>query len=198
MKQLLFFTCCILFSHFTSAQKISYGLVLGGSLYSNASSGSPTFRTAGSVFTPNLGGYGEYSLNERFGVKTELTFNKRNLKLPDDTNVFTFGIVELTPSFKWDFGNEYRKGGYLLIGPKFSMITNVKYNEENLSDAFENTFISGQAAIGSRILSYFDLQFRVEYGITPFFKNETTDNDDFFIASNISLNLDLEKILNKN
>ena len=195
MKKINLCLIFILFFTNSQAQKLSYGALIGGNFYqSNNDSSSNQFLSDANPFAINLGGYLEYNFNENIGVKTDLTFNKKELSYENSTN-FKLNFIDVSPNLKYDFGNEYRKGFYMLIGPRFSFLTNAEVEGEDASDIFNKTNIGLQLGLGQRIFNYIDIQGKFDYGITPFFENE--NNKSKFFGAYISLNVDLEKIINK-
>jgi opacity protein-like surface antigen len=189
---------CLIFTLFftiSKAQNLSYGALIGGNFYqSNNDSSSNQFLSDANPFAINLGGYLEYNFNENIGVKTDLTFNKKELSYENSTN-FKLNFIDISPNLKYDFGNEYRKGFYMLIGPRFSFLTKAEVDGTDASDIFNKTNIGLQLGLGQRIFNYIDIQGKFDYGITPFFEND--NNKSKFFGAYISLNVDLEKIINK-
>ena len=177
------------------SQELSYGVLLGGAYSSNASSGQPTFRT-NDGFSPQFGAYGEYNFTEKWGIKTEVIFNNKNISAPEGTDEFKFSMITISPNLKLDFGNEYRSGAYIIFGPMLSFITKASQNGVDSSNDFESTLIGAQAGVGCRIASFLDLQFKIDYDFTPFYKNPITKNSDFFIGANCNLSLDFERLIN--
>jgi opacity protein-like surface antigen len=185
----------ILFSTFSKAQNLSYGVLIGGNFYQSNNNGSSNqFASDGNPFALNLGGYLEYNFNENIGIKTEVTFNKKELKYEDSID-FGLNFIDISPNFKYDFGNEYRKGFYMLIGPRFSFLTKTEVEGSETDDILNKTNIGLQLGLGQRIFKFIDIQGKFDYGITPFFENG--NNKSKFFGTYISLNVDLEKMINK-
>ena len=179
MKKINLCLIFILFFTNSQAQKLSYGALIGGNFYqSNNDSSSNQFLSDANPFAINLGGYLEYNFNENIGVKTDLTFNKKELSYENSTN-FKLNFIDISPNLKYDFGNEYRKGFYMLIGPRFSFLTNAEVEGEDASDIFNKTNIGLQLGLGQRIFNYIDIQGKFDYGITPFFENENNKSKFF-------------------
>jgi Outer membrane protein beta-barrel domain len=184
-----------------SAQEFSYGPVLGLSFYgSNNNSAVERFGLDKSSFL-SFGAYGEYNFNKNIGVKTEVLLNKRKLyyKATNAFGLFSieydFSIVEVNPSFKYDFGQEYRKGFYMLLGPKFSFATKITSDGEDVKDDFE-TFLYGiQLGFGTRVYKFIDVQTKLDYDATAFAEYGNDRSSKFFGAT-LSLNLDVERLIN--
>jgi hypothetical protein len=195
MKKINLCLILILFCTISKAQSLSYGVLIGGNFYqSNNNSSSNQFISDANPFAINLGGYLEYNFNKNLGIKTDLTFNKKELNFENTSN-FNLNFIEITPNLKYDFGNEYRKGFYMLIGTRFSFLTNAEVENNDASDIFNKTNIGLQLGLGQRIFNYVDIQGKFDYGITPFFESNNTKSK--FFGAYISLNVDLEKIINK-
>ena len=188
---------CLIFTLFftiSKAQNLSYGALVGGNFYhSNNDNSQNQFISDGNTFAINLGGYLEYNFNENIGIKTELTINKKELSYENSAN-FKLNFIEISPNLKYDFGNEYRKGFYMLIGPRLSFLTKAEVEGSDATDIFKKTNIGLQLGLGQRIFKFIDVQGKFDYGVTPFFEKD--DNKSKFFGAYISLNVDLEKLLN--
>lgn len=185
-----------LVSAYVNAQNFSYGIILGGDFYEAANSGStPNFNAQGSNLTPNIGGYAEYSFSNKIGIKTEITFNKKTIEFTGIDSGFNMSFLQISPSLKYDCGPEYRKGFYMLLGPKLSIITKVTSEGVDVKDSFESSNFALQYGIGTRFYKYFDIEGKLDYEFTPFYK--TSYNTSSFLNFYINLGIDLERLLNK-
>lgn len=205
IKKILLLTILIAFTYSSNAQNISFGPVIGGVFYqSNNNNGHYQFVTntnnnslASSI---NFGAYLEYSFNEKIGLKNELTLNGKELIYQNEnfvSPIVNFKFIDLSSNLKYDFGNEYRKGFYLLFGPRLSFMTKVPSNKNNLNGSFNKLNFGLQLGLGQRILKYVDLQGKVDYGLSPFFKSATDNSHkSSFFGAYISCNLDLERLIN--
>ena len=202
MKKLFVILSILLVSVTAKSQQLSYGIVLGANFYgSGNNNGANTFTTSGKYVTPNLGGYAEYGFNEKMGAKIEFTFNKKEveyvpLSYSQTKAIFKMAFFEISPSFKYDFGNEYRRGFYMFLGPKFAFVTSAELDGVDASDAFKKNIFGVQLGLGHRVLKFIDIQTKFNYDVTPFFKLDNGNQSKFFGAY-LSLNVDLEKIINK-
>lgn len=177
-----------------NAQKLSYGPILGVAFYEvNNSSSSSNFKKDDNTIL-NLGGYAEYNFTENSGIKTEVTFNNKNIKVLNSESKIEMSFFEIAPSFKYDFGEEYRKGFYMMLGPKFSFMTKAESSGQDVKDEFNTTNVAAQIALGQRVAKYIDVQLKFDYDLTPFM--DANGRKSSFFGANLSLNLDLEKILN--
>lgn len=185
----------ILFFTISKAQNLSYGPLIGGNFYQSNNDGSSNqFASDANTFTANLGGYIEYNFNENIGIKTDFTFNKKELNYENLTD-FKLNFIDVSPNLKYDFGNEYRKGLYMIFGPRFSFLTKATADGSDASHVFKKTNIGLQLGLGQRVFNYIDIQGKFDYGITPFFEND--NNKSKFFGAYISLNVDLAKIICK-
>jgi len=191
----------LFFSTFVNAQEISYGVVLANSFYEvGNNNGTDSFEALNNN-SLHIGVYGEYNFTEKIGIKTEINFNNKEVSYRAHGGGFSsyyefeLKYIEIASNFKYDFGQEYRKGFYMLAGPKFSMLTSAKSEGEDAKEAFESFNLGAQLGFGWRILKFTDLQAKIEYDITPFFKTEN-DHRSVFFGGVVSLNIDLERIIN--
>lgn len=189
MKKIILF---LLITTFANAQKLSYGAILGFNFYEVANSGA-TMNFEPSGGSPmNIGVYGEFNFTNKIGVKTEVTINKKNLKIFNSTEKVDISLFEISPSLKYDFGQEYRKGFYMLLGPKFSLMTKATSDGDDVKDAFKTTNLGLQYGIGTRVLKYFDIEGKLDYEVTSFHKlGSYTSN---FMNVYINLGIDLERL----
>lgn len=185
----------------TAQNKLSYGIVFGSNFYDSANdNGTFNFTSTtygGSDF--NYGGYLEYNFTNNMGLKTEITLINRQLSFREfsgsNLTDFDFSYFEVAPSFKYDFGQEYRKGFYLLFGPKISIMTKADVDGDDVKDIFNTTNVGAQFGLGQRVFKYVDIEAKLDYEITPFFKRESYKSTIF--GAYISLTVDLERIINK-
>jgi hypothetical protein len=198
MKKLLTFVI-LLTINIINAQEFSYGVVFGNSFYeAGNNNGTDSFQA---INNSNfyLGVYGEYNFTEKIGIKTEINLNKKGVSYQATRDVFNikgefeFKYLEIAPNFKYDFGQEYRKGFYMLAGPKLSFMTSATSDGEDVKDSFETFNVGAQLGFGYRVFKYVDLQTKLEYDISPFFKLDNGHKSNFFGAV-VSANIDLAKL----
>jgi Outer membrane protein beta-barrel domain len=199
MKKIIYLFLLTSFA-LTAQNKLSYGVVFGSNFYDSANdNGTYSFSSTtygGSDF--NYGGYLEYNFTNNMGIKTEITLIKRQLSFRQfsgsNLTDFDFSYFEVAPSFKYDFGQEYRKGFYLLFGPKISIMTKADVDGEDFKDIFNTTNVGAQFGLGQRVFKYVDIEAKLDYEITPFFKRENYKSTIF--GAYLALTVDLEKIIN--
>ena len=201
IKLLLVFTFLSI-QHIT-AQKLSYGVILGGNIYNDQSSNSgpnDVFFDSGNndFIVPNLGGYLEYEFTENMGTKLELTTNTKEFekgfanRILDEMYKLTF--IDINPNFKYDFGNEYRKGFYMMLGPKFAILTRANFEGRNVTSEFEKVNIGLELGLGQRIMKIIEIEGKFDYGLTPFFKAPGSKSSKI-AGFYLSLNVDIQKII---
>lgn len=203
MKKIFVISFIFLVSNLTKAQDFSYGPIIGYSFYEIGNNNGTFQFLTDKNNTINLGAYLEYQFTDNLGVKTELIIIKKEAYFKSSSSFltsedkFNFSFVEINPNLKYDFGEEYRSGFYMLIGPKISFITKATLENEDVKDDFESFIYGAQIGFGYRIFKFIDLQTKIEYDIAPFIKFENDRKSQFF-GANISLNLDLEKLIHSN
>lgn len=184
---------------FLEAQEFSYGVVLKSSFYHvGNNNGVNQFSTESKGLNTSLtfGGYGEFNFSNNLGVKTELTYLKREIIYSKTEQLFTFSYFSIAPNFKYDFGDEYRQGFYMLVGPKISLMTSAKSEGEDVKESFENFLVGAQLGFGWRVFKYVDLETKFEYDLLPFFKLDNGNQSKFF-GITIGATVDLERIISK-
>ncbi|RZK11196.1 MAG: PorT family protein [Flavobacterium sp.] len=191
----------------TISQTLSYGVLLGVNVSASASKdgdsflndSGATFTNSGNYVVPSFGAYAEYNFTERWGLKTEVLLHKATLEANyNPEGQLKMNILEISPNVKFDFGNEYRKGAYLVFGPRITLLNKISYEGSEADQDFTKTLIGLQLGAGTRILDYFDLQFKLNYDFTPFYENPTNTNSDFFLGANLHLGIDIERLLHQN
>ena len=207
MKKLFSLLLLVLTANAAISQTLSYGILLGVNVSASASKesgsflndGGAAFTNSGNYVTPSFGAYAEYNFTERWGVKTEVLLHKATLEANyTPEGQLKLNMLEISPNVKFDFGNEYRKGTYLVFGPRITLINKISYESSEVDEDFTKTLIGLQLGTGTRILEYFDLQFKLNYDFTPFYENPDNSNYDFFLGANLHLGIDIERLLHQN
>lgn len=201
MKIYFIALCSFFISITANSQELSYGPIGGMTFFGVGNNNGTNSFGPTEVSSTNFGAYAEYNFNENIGIKTDITFNKKDIQYTlsvvfGQIEFYKMNFVELSPSFKYDFGQEYRKGFYMLLGPKFAFMTSATTDGINADSNFEKTIVGAQLGFGQRMFKIIDLQTKFNYDLTPFFKLNNGNNSRFFGAY-VSLNVDLERIINK-
>ncbi len=201
MKKTLFVCLILWITNLTNAQEISYGPIIGNSFYEIGNNNGTYSFESDKTNAIYFGAYAEYNFTDNIGVKTEILWNNKEALfspsfISEDIK-FDFSFIEINPSFKYDFGEEYRRGFYILVGPKISLITKATSEGEDVKDDFENFIYGAQLGFGYRIFKFIDIQTKLEYDIAPFIRFEDNKKSQFF-GANLSLNIDVERLINQN
>jgi hypothetical protein len=178
------------------AQEFSYGLVFGNSFYGVANNNGTSPMTHDKYSTLTYGAYGEYYFTENIAIKNEILFSKYDFYYHITKQPFEMNFLTIAPNLKYDFGEVKQEGFYMLLGPKFSFITNVNSEGINVKNSFESIIYGVQLGFGYRVFKYIDLQTKLEYDLSPFFELENGNKSSFFHGV-ISANIDLAKIFSK-
>lgn len=199
----LLFALSLLFSQNINAQELSYGIILGGNIFNDQSSnGGPNdvFWDSGNddFIVPNLGGYLEYEFTKNIGMKLELTANSKTFDKGFANHslnqIYKFNFIDINPNFKYDFGDEYRKGFYMMLGPKFAVMTKAEFENQNVTSEFEKVNIGLELGLGQRIIKFLEIEGKFDYGLTPFYK-AAGSKPNKIMGFYISLNVDIQKIV---
>lgn len=189
--------------NYSNAQKLSYGIILGGNIYNDQSSNSglnDVFWDSGNIdfIIPNLGGYVEYEFTKNMGLKLEISANSKTFEKGysnrDLDETYTFNFIDINPNFKYDFGKEYRKGFYMMLGPKFALMTKAEFEGQNVTSEFEKVNIGLELGLGQRFLKFLEIEGKLDYGLTPFYKFAGSKPNKI-MGGYISLNIDIQRII---
>lgn len=189
-----------------NAQKLSYGIILGGNIYNDHSSnGGPgeIYWDSGNLnfIVPNLGGYLEYEFSKKMGVKLEVTANSKEFEKGYSNNnldeIYTFHFIDINPNFKYNFGKEYRKGFYMMVGPKFAVMTKAEFEGQNVTSEFEKVNIGAELGLGQRIIKFLEIEGKFDYGLTQFYKANGIKSSRI-TGFYLSLNIDIQRIISTN
>lgn len=183
------------------AQKFSYGVVLGANYFNEITRASGPQNASfdsghGEFVVPDLGVYGEWQLGRNLGVKMSVTHNRKGLDWSYNGNHTHYKLtyIDINPNLKWDFGSEYRKGFYLLLGPRVAVLQKAEEGKVAVNHVFEQSYLAVDFGFGQRIAKIFELEAKVDYGITPFYKLHGSEPNKM-IGGYMSLNVDVERII---
>lgn len=191
-----------LFISFLSySQNLSYGVLLGGSLYDIEIKGDITAGTAYSNL--NYGAFAEYNFNESIGVRLNLLFNTAREKgysfSYNDASYSLFSEAELSTFqvhglVKYDVNKAYRKGFYVIGGLRFTSISEID-SEVDLDDFYEKNNFGVLLGFGTTFLKHFSIEFLADYNITDTIDVE--DNKASNLGAYANLLIHLESIFKK-
>lgn len=200
---LLFFLFFLFNLNSSNAQKLSYGIILGGNIYNDQSSNSGPNDVGwdsghDNFIIPNLGGYVEYEWTKNMGIKLEITANSKTFekgyKQHSLDEIYTFDFIDINPNFKYDFGQVYRKGFYMMLGPKFALMTKAEFEGQNVTSEFEKVNIGLELGLGQRFLKFLEIEGKLDYGLTPFYKFPGSKPNKI-AGGYLSLNIDIQRII---
>lgn len=197
---LAFFVTTIVAAQEITTEKeheLSYGITIGTNFYNIANNNkADSFIPENLAPSLVLGVYGEYNFTKNTGVKLDVLYYSKDFLFDIKNTLFKMHFIDLSANFKYDFGETYREGFYLIGGPKISIITDATSdNEEDYKHHFETLNLGAQLGFGWRVHRYIDIQTKLEYEITPFFKLDNGHNSKFINAI-LSANFDLARIIN--
>jgi hypothetical protein len=178
------------------AHELSYGITIGGNFYNIANNNTADAYIPEDI-SPSLvlGVYGEYNFTKNMGVKLDVLYYNKDFLFDTKDKLIEMDFIDISTNFKYDFGDTYTEGFYLIGGPKISIIANANSDNEDVKHHFETLNLGAQLGFGWRIHRYIDIQTKLEYEITPFFKLDNGHNSKFVNAI-LSANFDLARIIN--
>jgi len=184
----------------SSAQNVSYGAMAGANAFDSGNTGGQ-YNVMAKHLTFVLGGYLEYQFGKKWGLKNELQYSHRSftlLHIGQELSDATLNCVDIAPLIKFDPGT-YRDDFYMLAGPKI-MLALANSDDDYLKDSFNSVSVGAQFGFGQRFSKVYELEFKLDYGITPFFQLEGLSrpyHGNMFGAF-LTFNVDLERLINKN
>ena len=184
-----------------SSQEISYGITLNSSFkYLEVKTNSIFHPAAGSQDVGfKLGGFGEFKIKNKYGIKLNLLFGKiedtyykditeRNAK----TTSYSSSVVEIDALFKYSINNNYRKGTYLTLGGKLIFV------KDNMNNVLDNPYKSANYGIllgvGKNLLKHFEIELIAFRGLGKYLEIEKKN---YYLSAMINLTINLESILNR-
>ena len=175
--------------------QFSYGIMIGGNFYNIANNNSAdAYVPDDSSPTFIVGVFGEYNFTKNMGLKIDAIHYNKDFLFDTKDKLITMNFIDISTNFKYDFGEKYREGFYLLGGPKISIIADADSDNEDVKHHFELVNYGAQLGFGWRIYKCIDIQTKFEYELTPFFKLANGHNSKFFNAV-ISANIDIARLI---
>jgi hypothetical protein len=197
---LLFLVSCSV-----TSQNLRYGFVTGANFYDIEIKGALIANSGGSYF--NFGGFVDYKLNDRFGVKANLIYTntEENGYFKIINNQFTpltfsdakLKTLQLHPVFKFDVRNDYSKGFHFLGGFRTTYVLDAKSDKnQELDDFYHKVNFGGLMGFGTTFLKNFSIELVGDFDIT----NTVTMNNSKTKNTGAYFNLlyNLEPLFNKN
>lgn len=181
------------------SQNIKYGLYFGFNAYDIEIEGP--YSASGATSNLNIGLFGDYQINNRFGIKSNIFLNKTkeshysvNTNLGYISDIFgdvTYSSVQLQALTKFDVRNNYDSGFYLLAGFRLTQIGDVSFEENNdFEDELLNKSNFGALlGFGTTITKYANFEITADRNISNPFKLTDDNSKNFGIYANFNINL---------
>jgi hypothetical protein len=180
-----------------SSQDISFGPVVGANFYDIEIVGPIIGGAGGSYF--NFGGFMDYKLNERFGLKSQIVYsnsqeNSHMIYKPYN-NIFFFDSAKIKNLHlhmlgKFDVRREYNKGFYLVGGFRITNILDAKSDlNEDLEYFYKKTNLGLSVGFGTVFLKNFSAELVGDYSLTKTIAIPNNRSKNFGFFFNLSYNL---------
>ena len=199
-----FFICIILILSLKGfSQDLNYGILIGGNAYDIEIDGPISGGTANSDI--NLGLFGEYILNESFGLKLYGIYNSTNERhgYDFDNTGRVFDKVKLKTLqahllTKFDINKEYSKGLYLTGGVRLTSILDEKASEDQelLEGFYKKSNLGILLGFGVDFSKYFSVELLADRNLTNTLDNENNTAKNYGIY--INLLFDISTLISKN
>ena len=196
MKKIIF-GCLFLISYVAKSQNLSFGPVIGANFYDIEIEGPVIGGSGGSYF--NFGGFADYKLNNRFGVKSQLIYTNSE---ENSYNYYDSGYneelfssaelktLQLHALCKFDVRRDYSKGFYFVGGFRMTNILSAKSDENvDLTDFYEKTNFGVLAGFGVTFLKNFSVELIPECNLTNTIASEGNTAKNYGAYFNLSYNL---------
>ncbi|WP_430411715.1 outer membrane beta-barrel protein [Kordia sp.] len=196
MKKILFIFTIIFCLH-SNAQDFSYGVSVGTNVYSVLSESNAPFNPNGSYSIPEyaglyLGVYGNYKLNNHFGIVADLALDKRTINIDPRTKL---SYISLSPKIKYDVNGTYNQGFYLKSGFRYSILTSAETTSGvDVKDAFKNSAFSFNLGAGTNFSKFLGLELIFDYSLTNAIDADVKSK---MLGAYALLTVDIEKLINK-
>ena len=198
MKTKLFLTSFLFTFISMSAQNFSYGALLGYNGYDIEIDGPLSSGCA--VSGLNIGGFGEYKLNNRFGIRGNIIYSKVQEddyylvvngqgygKFLDKTELNTLQIHTLV---KLDVRRTYNKGFYLISGFRMTNILEAKSDGDDIKDFYESPTFGFMFGFGVNFAKHFGLELIPETNITNTLDSDNNNAKNYGAYANLTINLE--------
>jgi len=196
---LLFLVSCSV-----ASQNLRYGLVTGANFYDIEIKGSLIANSGGSYF--NFGGFVDYKLNDRFGVKANLIYTNTEENgyfkiINNQITPLTFSdaklkTLQLHPLFKFDVRNDYNKGFHFLGGFRTTYVLDAKSDKnQDLDDFYHKVNFGGLMGFGTTFLKNISFELVGDFDLSNTVTIENNKSKNFGCYANLLVNL--EPLINK-
>ncbi|HEX8574891.1 MAG TPA: porin family protein [Flavobacterium sp.] len=155
-----------------SAQHLGYGALFGFNFYDLEIDGPIIADGADSGL--NVGGFVEYQLNNRFGVRGSLIYisikegkyditSNQGVSLFDEAKIKSLQIHTL---LKYDVSKVYHKGFYFIGGFRMTNVLNVTIDGEKNDDFYKKVNYGGMLGFGVNSAKHFGIEMLPEVNLT--------------------------------
>lgn len=196
MKRLLFIIV-ILFCLHVKAQELSYGISAGTNVYAMLTERDVSFNPNGSYSIPEYAGlyvgiYGNYKLNEHFGMVMDLAYEKRTIDIIPRTKL---SYISLSPKLKFDVNGSYNQGFYLKSGFRYAILTGAETTDGvDVTEGYKKGIFSLNAGLGTNFFKFLGLELIFDYSLSNAFDADIRSK---LFGATVLLTVDVDKFINK-
>ncbi len=174
MKKTLFTCFTFLFLQSVNSQKLSYGALMGFNAYDIEIDGP---LNAGAGYSGlNIGGYVEYQINNRIGIKSNLIYTSVK---EDNYYVIDHGVsygnlidkaemntLQIHALLKCDVRHSYTKGFYFIGGLRMTNVLNASGDGATLSGFYKSSNFGAMLGFGVNFAKHFGIELLPECNLT--------------------------------
>jgi hypothetical protein len=140
----------------------------------------------------SLGVYGDYQLNNYFGIVADLALDNRTFDIIPRTKL---SYVSLSPKIKFDVNGSYNQGFYIKSGFRYSILTSAETTSgTDVKDAFNNSAFSLNFGIGTNFSNFLGLEIIVDHSLTNAVEANIKSK---MLGAYALVTIDLQKLINK-
>jgi hypothetical protein len=182
----------------TYSQNPSYGLILGiNSTNIESSSGTWLFSEDTSGLDGyNFGIYLDIPLNNKFGIKSYLTYNNEIEEYNRIIFVEQYNFdsrvksIQFSTLLKYHLKKEYNKGIYIMGGPRVTHILETSSIWNGVEDFYENYNFGFQLGIGFTLYKFINTELIGDYGFSNILNIESLEAKSYNLKLNLSINIE--------
>ncbi|MEL1241154.1 outer membrane beta-barrel protein [Flavobacterium flavipallidum] len=188
-----------LFSVSIFSQDLKYGVVVGANSYDLEIKGPIIAASGISLF--NIGGFADYRIKDRLGVKTHLIYNTTTeydyyyYNPPTDMRGLfdsaKLKTLQLHSFLKYDVKRDYNKGFYLLGGLRMTNVLEAKSDtDENLNGFYKKVNFGGLFGFGTTFLKNFSFELVGDFSLTKTINMDDSKPKNLGCYANILFNIE--------
>ncbi|QHI38552.1 hypothetical protein IMCC3317_39450 [Kordia antarctica] len=196
MKRIVFIIT-IIFCLQSKAQDVSYGISVGTNVYSLLTDSNVSFNPSGSYSIPEYAGlhvgvYGDYQLNDHFGIVADIAYEKRTINIDPRTKL---SYISLSPKLKFDINGSYNQGFYLKSGLRYAILTAAETTTGvDVKEGYKNGAFSLNLGVGTNFSKFLGLELIFDYSLTNAFDADVKSK---MFGAYAMLTVDIEKLIHK-